>query len=146
MTKGSTTRVCWVNLVKNAERAPHTTPIRSPPKTTKKKLRNAMPYWPTGTSSMPLRVAKELYKTTVTPSLNKDSPKTRKYRFLLTPISSKMAKTATGSTADIKELKRVVFLFIKIQFISFLCQPYLKVRLSIIVNFSISMLSVTLQN
>ena len=43
-----------------------------------------------------------LYSTTATPSLRKDSPKTRKYRLGFTPTSEKIERTATGSTADIK--------------------------------------------
>jgi hypothetical protein len=44
--------------------------------------------------------SKSLYRTTETASLSSDSPNTTMYNMSFTLISTKMAKTATGSTAE----------------------------------------------
>lgn len=52
------------------------------------------------------REEKEIWKRTVTASFNNDSPNTTMYSISLTWISSKTAKTATGSTAAINDENR----------------------------------------
>ena len=85
---------------------PTNIPIDAPPRMTVKKLPIARRYWVFSIDwslrEKLLSATIVLYTTTVIPSFNKDSPNTKKYKLLLTPISWNMAKTATGSTAAAK--------------------------------------------
>ena len=84
MIRGSTTLTCWVKVVMKLTRRPWRKPMKAPPKTTVKKESVAMKISPGPTEVMSNRAIMVLYRTTVTPSLKRDSPNTRKYKPIFT--------------------------------------------------------------
>ena len=110
MIKGSITCECCVNFTVNEQMTPTNIPIDAPPRMTVKKLPIARRYWVFSIDwslrEKLLSATIVLYTTTVIPSFNKDSPNTKKYKLLLTPISWNMANTATGSTAAAQNRRR----------------------------------------